>query len=205
MPLGSLSRDPEVPLGMPAVRRPRLLAALLATALLSGCGYSRIQELDERAAEARSDIEVQLLRRSEVVPSLVETVERYAEVESSVIEAVADSRVGLVAAVRSADLSAMQSASGALSRALGDLLAAVADYADLQADPGFQRLRSQLEDTRDQIVRAARSYNEAVGSYNEFIAAFPQAVTARVIGAERRQPFGSSEETDSASVDPADE
>ena len=176
----------------------RVLAPLLAASTLTGCGYSRIHELDEQALEARSEIEIQLLRRAELAPTLVETVQRYAELESTVVDAVADSRVGLVAAVRSTDLSTMESASVSLSGALSELLATVAGYTDLQSDPGFRRLLVQLEGTQEQIALAGRSYNEAVRLYNEYIAGFPHVLTAKVIGADPRRPFGASEAADSA-------
>jgi LemA protein len=171
----------------------RLLAPLLAASLAAGCGYGRIEALNERALEARSDIEVQLLRRAELVPTLVETVQRYIRLDSTVVDAVADSRVGLAAAVRSNDLAAMESSSVSLSAALNELLASVADFADLQTDPGFQRLLVQLEDTRDQVALAGRSYNEAVRLYNEYIGGFPQVLTAKVIGAGPRQPYGTAD------------
>jgi LemA protein len=167
-----------------------LLPLLLPAALLGGCGYSEIQELDEQAGTARADIEVQLLRRAELVPALVETVQRFGSFDEFVIEAVADSRVGLVAAVRSGDMSRIGAASAALSSALDQLLAGAAAYYDnLAADPGFQRLRSQLDGTEEQIVLAGSLYNDAVRRYNEYIAAFPQLVTAKIIGADMREPF----------------
>jgi LemA protein len=187
----------------PGVGPRRVLVPLLATSLLASCGYGRIHELDERVLEARSDIEIQLLRRAELVPTLMETVQRYVEVEPTVIEAVAGSRVGLVAAVRSAEMSAVESASASLAGALHELLGAVAWDVHLRTDPGYQRLMAQLEDTEEQIVRAASSYNEAVKVYNEFVARFPQAVTARLIGADSHQPYGPQAAADSAS--PADE
>jgi len=163
-----------------------------------GCGYGRIQELDERALEARSDIEIQLLRRAELVPTLVETAQRHAELQPRVVDGIAEARAGLVAAVRSTDLPAMESASASLSDAVSDLLAAVAGLADLQTDPGFQRLLVQLEQTREQIVLAGRSYNEAVRLYNDYIGRFPQVLTAKVIGAEPRPPYGTAEAAGSA-------
>lgn len=168
----------------------RALLPVLAASWLAGCGYSQIQQLDERAGEARSDIEVQLLRRAELVPSLVETVQRYGEPDEAAVGALADSRVELITAVRSQDLSSMESASASLASALGQLLAAAAGLRDLQTDPGFQRLQAELEDTELGIEQAGRSYNEAVSRYNEFIAGFPHILTAKVIGAERREPYG---------------
>lgn len=186
----------------PAAAAPRRLAPLLAALTLVGCGYGRIHELEERALEARSDIEIQLLRRAELLPTLVETAERYVRPDPTLVEAVADSRAGLVAAVRSGDLSAMESANLALSDALDRLLAAAAEYADLQADPGFRRLLDQLEGTQQQVALSGRSYNEAVRLYNEYIGGFPQLLTAKLIGAEPREPYRTSQATDS--IPPAD-
>ena len=182
----------------PAARARRALATLLAASSLAGCGYSEIHALDERAQEARSDIEIQLLRRAELAPTLIETVGRYVALESSLVDAVADSRVGLVTAVRSTDLSAMESADIALSAAFSDLLVAVDGAADLQADPGLQRLLVQLEDTQLQVALAGRRYNVAVELYNEYIAGFPQILTAKVMGADPRPPFATSEPADTA-------
>jgi LemA protein len=163
--------------------------ALLAASLLSGCGYSRIQELGEQAAVARSEIEVQVQRRAELVPVLVETVQRHAAVSEDVIRAVADARARLVRAVRLGDLAAIERGSGELSSALEQLLSIAGGDMDLRTDPGFQLLRSQLEGTEEEISEAGRSYNEAVRLYNDYISNFPQIVTAKVVGAERLQPF----------------
>ncbi|MGD2218149.1 MAG: LemA family protein, partial [Gemmatimonadales bacterium] len=84
-----------------------------------------------------------------------------------------------------------------LSGALGELLTAVAGYADLQADPAFRRLLVQIEGTQQQVVLASSTYNEAVRIYNEYIGGFPQMLTAKVIGADPRPPFGTSEAVES--------
>ncbi len=181
---------------------PRTAAALAAVSL-AGCGFSEMQQLDERAGATWSDIEVQLLRRAELVPSLVATVERYAAAPPSTFEAVSDSRVELAAAVRSGSLSAMRAASAALSDALDELLAAAADNVELQADPSFRRLVSDIATSEEEILRAGRSYNEAVRRYNEYISAFPQIITAKVIGAEKRELFSVPDSPDSPS--PVDE
>ena len=163
--------------------------ALLAASLLSGCGYSRIQELGEQAAVARNEIEVQVQRRAGLVPVLVETVQRHAAVSEDVIRAAADARARLVRAVRLGDLAAIERGSGELSSVLEELLRSAGADTDLRTDPGFQLLRSQLEGTEEEIREAGRSYNEAVRLYNDYISRFPQIVTAKVVGAERLQPF----------------
>ncbi len=199
MSFNSEHRDRAVPAPAPTPGLRPLFLTVIASSLLAGCGYSRIHELDEQAGEARSDIEVQLLRRAELVPRLVETVQRYVEAEPTAFEAAADARVELVAAVRSGDLPAMERASTALSGPLIQLLALAAERPDLQADPGFQRQRSQLQDTEQRIDQAGRSYNEAARRFNDYIAGFPQVVTAKLVGAQPRQPFEAFETPDPAS------
>lgn len=197
------SSSQAVRLASGAARPRRAWVALLAASLLSGCGYSRIQELGEQAAVARSEIEVQLQRRAELVPVLVETVQRHAGVGEDVIRAVADARAGLVRAVRLGDLAAIERGSGELSSVLAQLLSSAGGDMDLRADRGFQLLRSQLEGTEEQISQAGRSYNEAVRLYNDYIGGFPQIVTAKVVGAERLQLFEPFREP--ASLPAADE
>ncbi|UCF20703.1 MAG: LemA family protein [Gemmatimonadota bacterium] len=171
---------------------------LLAAGLVSGCGYDRIQELGERAAEARAAIEVQLQRRTELVPALVETVVERGEASEEAITAVVDSRIALAAAVRGDDLAALDSASAFLSGALSRLMSEAEREATLQADPAFQLLRSQLMGTEEQISEAARSYNEAVRLHNDYIARFPQVITAKIVGARPLRQFRSSSAETSA-------
>ncbi len=167
----------------------RAVVVTSAAWLLSGCGYSQIQELDEAAREARSDIEVQLQRLTELVPGLIETVERYAAGEAEVIAELADARAGLVAAVRSGELEAMEAQSVALGGAVERLLSGARRSTDLESDAEFDLLRTQLEGTQAELVRAGESYNAAVDSYNAYIGKFPQMVTAKMIGAEKLEPF----------------
>jgi len=181
----------------------RVLAALAAASLLGGCGYNQILEMDEQARLARREIEVQLQRRSEMVPSLVETVVGYVAVDGDLVSAIADARARLAGAVRSGELGEMEAANVELCDGLNGLLTLADRYAELQADAGFQLLRSQLQETEDQVIRAGRSYNEAVRLYNDYIEAFPQMVTAKVVGAAKLEHFGSG--GDSAAMPLADE
>lgn len=171
-----------------AVRALGSLALVLLAAWLSGCGYGRIQQLEEQVVGAQSEIEVQLQRRVELVPGLLETVRGYDVASAEVIGAVADGRARLAAAVQAGDLAAMERADGELSAALNELLSA-ARVPALDRDAGFSLLRSRLEETEERTFEASRRYNAAVRAYNEYIGGFPQLVTARVIGAERREPL----------------
>jgi len=163
---------------------------MLAT-LLGGCGYGQIQELEERVRSARQEIEIQLQKRAELVPSLLETLQANSAVGDELAGVVADARADLVLAFQSGDLGAIQTANAQLCTGLEAILASAAGDARLQADPAFELLRSQLEETEQQVDRAGREYNDAVRGFNEFIEGFPQLVTARVIGAGKLEPFRS--------------
>lgn len=181
----------------------RALSALVVASVLGGCGYSQILELDEQAEAAWNDIEVQLQRRAELVPSLVETVLDRVTVDETLIAAVSDARAQLAGAVRSGDVAIMEAANAELCAGLDRLLALAVRHPELQADGGFQLLRSQLGETEEQITEGGRAYNLAVRRYNDYIGGFPQLVTAKVLGAERREPFAA--DSGSAAMPTADE
>lgn len=157
--------------------------------LLSGCEYSRIQQLEERVQVARGEIEVELRRRAELVPSLLETVDEYGSVPEDIVARVVAERVRVLEAVGAGDLEAMQRASGALSEALRSLLATATLDPGLRDSAGFRVLTNQLEGTQQRIATAGDSYNEAVERFNAYITDFPQVVTAKVIGAEKLKPI----------------
>ncbi len=166
-----------------------VLLATCATCVFAGCGYNRIQELQERARGARSEIEVQLQRRVDLVPNLLETVRAYVSLDDEVVNAVADARARLAGVMRSGELEPMEEGNSELSGAIRRLLDAVASYAALQTDPSYQLLLSQLNGTSRQIAAAGGDYNEAVRDYNAYIKAFPEVLTAKVIGAKELQSF----------------
>lgn len=174
----------------------RWVAVLMPFALLlSGCGYNRIQELDENAEANKSQIEVQLQRRADLIPNLVQTVQRFAQQEEAVFTNVANARAGLLGAIQSGDPRAMANANEAVGGALGRLLAIAEAYPELKSDQTFLRLQDELAGTENRIAVSRRDYNEAVQQYNTLIRRFPTAVTAKVIGADEREYF---EVTDAA-------
>ena len=114
----------------------RWLALLLPLAL-TGCGYNKIQTLDEQANAAQGQIEVQLQRRADLIPSLVATVKGFAKQELAVFGEVARARGGLVGAVQSKDPEQMAAANAQMTGALGRLLAVSEAYPQLKSDHGF--------------------------------------------------------------------
>jgi LemA protein len=166
----------------------RWLVVALA-ALTTGCGYNRIQTLDERAQAYQSQIEVQLQRRADLIPNLVETVKGYAAHETAVFTQVANARAGLMGAVRSGDAEQMATANAQMTSALGRLFAVVEGYPNLKADQNFLRLQDELAGTENRVAVARNDYNGAVNEYNAYIRQFPAVITAKITGAGPRKYF----------------
>jgi LemA protein len=155
----------------------------------SGCGYNRIQQLDEQANGAQGQIEVQLQRRADLIPNLVSTVKGYAQHESDVFIQVAQARSGVLGAVQSHDPQQMADANAQMTTALGRLIAVAEAYPQLKADQQFTRLMDELSGTENRIAVARGDYNSAAQEYNTYIRQFPQTLTAKVTGAKPRNYF----------------
>lgn len=177
--------------------------SLLLVLPLAACGYNRIQTLDEQAATAQSQIEVQLQRRADLIPNLVNTVKGYAQHEEGVFVQVTQARSGLVNAIQSHDAEQMANANAALSSSLGRLMVSVEAYPQLKADQLFIRLQDDLTGTENRIAVSRNDYNQAVNAYNAYIRTFPTVITAKVTGAKPRKYFTASAnaETGPPSVD----
>ena len=164
-----------------------LLSVVLA--LVAGCGYNTIQTLDEKVNSAESQIKVQLQRRADLIPNLVETVKAYARQEQTIFTQVAEARAKLAGAVQSGNLDSMAAANAALTAPLGRLLAIAENYPQLKSNENFRALQDQLEGTENRIAVARQDYNETVNTYNAFIRRFPQVLTAKVLGKKARAYF----------------
>jgi len=161
----------------------------LAGLTLTGCGYNRIQALDEQVNGFKGQIEVQLQRRADLVPNLVETVKGFARHEDSVFVRVADARARLGGAVQSGNLLQMSEANQNLTGALGRLIAIAEAYPQLRSNENFKSLQDQLEGTENRIATARGDYNRAVETYNAYIRQFPQVLTAKALGKGAREYF----------------
>jgi LemA protein len=168
------------------IQRVLVLSAFL---LLSGCGYNRIQTLDEQASAAQGQIENQLQRRADLVPNLVATVRGYAQHEETVFTEVASARAGVIGAVRGGDMEQMANANAQMTGVLGRLLMVAEAYPQLKADQQFIRLQDELAGTENRIATARGDYNESVRQYNSYIRQFPQVMTAKVTGAGEKKYF----------------
>jgi len=166
----------------------RWLVVALA-ALTSACGYNKIQQLDERAQAYQGQIEVQLQRRADLIPNLVQTVKGYAQHEEAVFTQVANARSGLVNAVKSGDPEQMANANAQVTGALGRLLAVVENYPNLKADESFLRLQDELAGTENRVAVSRNDYNGAVNEYNAYIRQFPPVITAKLTGAKPRKYY----------------
>jgi LemA protein len=172
----------------------RSLAALSLALLASGCGYNRIQQLDEQVSQAQGQIETQLQRRADLIPNLVNTVKGFAAQEERVLTEVTRARAGLLGAMQTGDPEQMANANAQLSGALRQLMVTVEAYPNLKSDQTFIRLMDELTGTENRIGVSRQDYNTAVGTYNAYIRQFPQNLTAKVTGAEQRKYFTATDE-----------
>ncbi|CAN5231869.1 LemA family protein [soil metagenome] len=177
--------------------RLRTLALVLPLSVsLGGCGYNQIQALDERTEELKSNVGVELTNRNQLIPNLVATVTGAADFERGTFTDVARARGGLLQAqqqmqraVQTGDVKQMSQADAAVTGQLRGFMLAVEAYPQLRATQNFQGLQDQLAESENRIGVARRDYNQAVREYNTYVRQFPTAITARAIGAERKQPF----------------
>ncbi len=161
----------------------RILGLLLAVPLLvSGCGYNRLQELDESVNKAQAQIQTQLQRRNDLIENLVNTVKGVAAQETTVFIRIAEERGKLAGAVQGGNMQEMARANDQLSGALGRLLAISENYPDLKSSQNFTQLQDQLEGTENRIAVARQDYNATVEQFNAMIRRFPTNLTAKMFG-----------------------
>lgn len=174
-----------------------LVSLMLASTLsLSGCGYNALQAQDEQTNAAWSEVVNQYQRRADLVPNLVQVVERYASHEQAVFSEVAEARarVGSVQLTPEAlnDPQAMaqyQEAQDQMTSALSRLMMVSERYPELKADALFQDLQAQLEGTENRIAVARNRYIEDVRTYNTTVRQFPTNITAKVFGMKAKPNF----------------
>ncbi|MGZ3333437.1 MAG: LemA family protein [Gemmatimonadaceae bacterium] len=168
-----------------------LLIVVIVLVLLFISIYNRLVSLRVRAQNAWSDIDVQLKRRADLVPNLVETVKGYAAHERGTLEAVTQARTKAVAA-QSAGPAQRAVAENELTAALHGLTVAVEAYPQLQASGGFRDLQAQLATIEDAIQNSRRYYNAVVRDLNTAISTIPSNLIAVPMGYHELEFFEAS-------------
>ena len=162
---------------------------LLAVYLIAT--YNGFVVLKARIKEALSGIDVQLKRRSDMIPNFVETVKGYAKHEKSVFEEVTKARSALMSAKTPLEKA---EANNMLTAALKTLFAVAEAYPDLKASENFRDLQRQLEDTEDKIAYSRQFYNSNVLEYNSRIKIFPSNLIANMFTFKEEEFFEAEEE-----------
>lgn len=158
-----------------------VLVALYGVAL-----YNTFVSLRQKVTEAWSDIDIQLKRRYDLIPNLVETVKGYASHESGVFEEVTKARSQ---AMQASGLEDKAEAENILSSTLKSLFAISENYPDLKANENFLELQRELSDTENKIQASRRFYNSVVLSLNTKVESFPDTIIANMFGFTKKDYF----------------
>jgi LemA protein len=169
-----------------------MLVALISVAVLVAIApaivvlYNRLVRLRNRAENAWAQVDVQLRRRYDLIPNLVETVKGYAAHERGTFEEVTRART---AAQQAGTVEEQAEAENVLTAAIGRLFAVAEDYPELRASENFRQLQSQLEETEGKIAVARQIYNDAVLSYDNALETVPTNVIASLFTFEPKAYF----------------
>jgi LemA protein len=163
---------------------------LIVLVLLLVIIYNGFVRIRTRASEAWADIDVQLKRRYDLIPNLIETVKGYATHEREVLESVTQARNMAFGAGAIDNLAGREQAENQLTGALKSLFAVAENYPDLKANTNFLELQRELSDTENKIQAARRFYNSVVTELNIKIDSFPSGAIGRMFGFKKREFFG---------------
>ena len=163
-----------------------IVVLIVAVGIYLWATYNSLVQLGVRVDEAWSDITVQLKRRADLIPNLIDTVKGYAAHEKAVFENVTRARAETLSASSPGEAGA---AEGHLQQALKSLFAVAEAYPQLQASQNFLQLQSALVDTEDKIQASRRFYNGGVRELNTKIKVFPNNLFARNLGFTEREFF----------------
>jgi LemA protein len=173
----------------------------VALAFFAIATYNRLVRLRMRALEAWSDIEVQLKRRYNLIPNLVDTVKGYAGHEEKVFTKVTEARA---AAMGAESVDAQAQAENQLAGALKSLFAVAENYPQLRASENFMGLQNELTDTENKVQAARRFYNGNVRDLNTSIETFPTNIVASLFGFKKMDFFDLDEEPEARKVPKTD-
>lgn len=185
-----------------------ILLAVAAVALVWGVvAYNRFVTLTQRTSEAWADIDVQLKRRYDLIPNLIETVKGYAAHERETFAAVTEARTKATQVhvdpthITPEQITAMAGAEAALGQSLGKLLAIAENYPDLKANENFLELQRELTDTENKIQASRRFYNGNVRDLGIALESFPANIIGNMFSFTSREFFELGED-DAAAREP---
>ncbi|MDY5814468.1 MAG: LemA family protein [Bacteroides sp.] len=182
-----------------------ILLVVAAGLVLWGIGaYNGLVSMEETVEKSWADVESQYQRRADLIPNLVNTVKGYATHEQSTLEGVVEARSKATQITVSAGeltpekLAEYQAAQGAVSSALGKLLAITENYPDLKANQNFLELQAQLEGCENRIAVARKDFNAVAREYNTAVRRFPKSIFASIFGFDRKPYFEAEAGADKA-------
>jgi len=180
-----------------------IVVLVVIAAIIAGM-YNGLVRLNVKAQEAWSGITVQLKRRADLIPNLVESVKGYAAHESGVFEKVTEARSAIMNATQVGPAAAAQ-AEGELTGALKSLFAVAENYPDLKASQNFMDLQAQIADTEDKVAASRRFYNSTVTLFNTKCKVFPTNIFANMLGFTQDKEFFDVPEGERQAVEQAPE
>ncbi len=174
-----------------------VIAVVVLVGAVLAAMYNSLVRLNQQSDEAWSDITVQLKRRYDLIPNLVNTVKGYASHEKGVFENVTTARANALTAQGPA---ATAKAEGDFQQTMKSLFAVAENYPDLKASQNFQDLQAQLTDTEDKIQASRRFYNGVVRDFNTKRKTFPTSVFANMLGFKQDKEFFEVDEAQAATL-----
>ena len=163
---------------------------LILGGLMAGCSYvsskNQMVAKDQNVKSMWSEVDVQLERRADLIPNLVETVKGFTKEESTVFGDIANARAGMLNAQGPA---AKIAANGQLDGAIGRLLLLTENYPQLRSSDQFMRLQDELSGTENRIGVARKRYNDSIQDYNTFILQFPNSIWAGMAGFKQNDAY----------------
>ena len=178
-----------------------VVVAVITLLSVSGCGYNKLQGLDEDVKGAWAEVQNQYQRRADLVPNLVATVKGAANFEQETLQKVIEARSAATSIKLDANalnnpetFKKFEQSQNQLTGALSRLMVVVEKYPDLKANQNFQELQAQLEGTENRITVARKRYIEHVAEYNKGVRFFPTNLTAKyLLSLDVRQTFSADE------------
>lgn len=168
-----------------------IVAIIIVLAVFLWFLYNSIIVAKMRVSEAFSQIDVQLKRRTDLIPNLVETVKGYAKHERELFEKVTEERASLVSAKGAQEKAEVNNQ---LSQTLKSIFAVAENYPDLKASQNFMELQEEISDTEDKIAYARQFYNSNVLDYNTKLKVFPNVIFAKALNFQDAEFFGATDE-----------